>query len=49
MSLGAALRLLVDAQGGRVAEIAARLARAGLHAASDDGELARLPARAGGR
>lgn len=43
MSLGAALRPLVDAHAGAVPEIASRLARAGLGAASGAAELARLP------
>lgn len=43
MSVGAALRPLLEAHAGVVPEIAARLARGGLGAASRDDELARLP------
>ena len=43
MSVGAALRPLVDAYAVGVPEIAARLAGAGLGAAAGDAELARLP------
>jgi len=43
MSVGAALRPLVDAYAAGVPEIAARLAGAGLGAAAGDAELARLP------
>ena len=43
MTVGAALRPLVTAHGASVPEIAARLARAGLGAASGSDELTRLP------
>lgn len=43
MSIGVALRSLVDAHAASVPEIAARLACAGLDATASDAELARLP------